>query len=357
MLEVQNFLHSEPLEQLTSQFAIKAKRHQQYPSLISFNYDQIDSPKTHPIVQECRGLILDEAENWQVVAYPYRCFFNVGEGGANLIDWNSARCYEKCDGSLCILYFYKKHWHVATRGIPDASGQVNRLAKSFQDLFWQVWKELNYHLPQSTNCCYMFELMTPYNRVVVQQQKNQLLLHGVRDLLSHQEIDPVKVANDYGWHSVPTYPLQALDEILAAAKLLEPMQSEGYIICDRHFNRIKVKSPTYVAVAHLKDGLSKRRLLEILIANESDEFLSYFPEWSELYHQIKRQINSLAQDVEAVYKTHQDLKSQKDFALAVKDYPLSRVLFLKRANKIASIAEGIYSLSVQNLEQLLLDKN
>lgn len=353
MLNVQNFLRYESLEQLNSQFGIKPKRHQQYPNLISLNYDQINSPKTHLIVRECRGLILDEAENWQVVAYPYRRFFNSGEDSADPIDWDSAQCYDKCDGSLCILYFYQGQWHVATRGTPDASGQVNRFGFSFKELFWQTWKELSYHLPQATDCCYMFELMTSHNRVVVQHHKNQLLLHGVREVLFYQEFNPVEVANVYGWQSVSTYPLQTLDEILAAAKLLEPMQSEGYIVCDRHFNRVKVKAPAYVAAAHFKEGFSSRRLLEILIANESDEFLIYFPEWSDLYYQIKRQLDSLAQDVEAVYQTHQELKSQKDFALAVKDHPLSGILFQRRANKIASITEGIYNLNVQKLEQIL----
>ncbi len=42
----------------------------------------------------------------------------------------------------------------------------------------------------------------------------------------------------------------------------ESMESEGYIVCDRDFNRVKVKSPQYVAIAHLRESFSARRLLK-----------------------------------------------------------------------------------------------
>lgn len=352
MLETQKFLQTNSLAKLTQQLGIKAKRHQRYPDLISLNYDQIDSPKTHPVVRECRGLILNET-NWEIIAYPYRRFFNAGESGADEIDWKSARCYDKCDGSLCILYFYGNQWQVATRGTPDASGQVNRFGFSYSDLFWQTWKELNYQLPQNTHCCYMFELMTPLNRVVVQHAKNQLLLHGTRDLHTFQELDPIEVAGVYGWNPVTTYPLQTLSEILIAVEALKPMQAEGYIICDRTFNRIKVKSPAYIAVAHFKNGFSTQRLLEILLTNESDEFLLHFPEWTDLYEQLKGKLDTLTQKLEQVYQAHQHIESQKEFALAIKEHPLSNIMFQRRANKIGSIAEGLRQIHISKLEQLL----
>jgi RNA ligase len=353
MLETQTFLKTHSLAQLAEQFGIKSKYHHRFPNLVGLNYDQIESPKTHPIVQECRGLILDATNHWQIVSYPYRRFFNAGEDGADKIDWNSARCYDKCDGSLCILYFYANQWQVATRGTPDASGQVNQFGFSFADLFWQTWKELDYQMPQKTDLCYMFELMTPFNRIIVQHTKNQLLLHGARNLRSLQELDPIAIASTHNWQAVSTYPMQTLDQILKAAAALEPMQAEGYIICDRTFNRVKVKSPAYVAVAHLKSGLSNRRLLEILLANESEEFLLHFPEWTQPYEQIKDKLNRLTLEMEEIYQTYQHLESQKDFAIAIKHHPLSNILFQRRAHKISSIAEGMRQLQVQRLEQML----
>lgn len=58
-----------------------------------------------PIVQECRGLILDEAEGWRVVCMPYKKFFNFGEDCCADIDWSTAKVQEKLDGSLISLYW------------------------------------------------------------------------------------------------------------------------------------------------------------------------------------------------------------------------------------------------------------
>jgi tRNA splicing ligase len=52
------------------------------------------------VVQECRGLILDESANWRIVAFPYTKFFNYGEEHAASIDWSTACVQEKLDGSL-----------------------------------------------------------------------------------------------------------------------------------------------------------------------------------------------------------------------------------------------------------------
>ena len=46
--------------------------------IVILDYDQIESPKTHPIVIECRSLILAYPE-FDVVSRKYDRFFNYGE--------------------------------------------------------------------------------------------------------------------------------------------------------------------------------------------------------------------------------------------------------------------------------------
>lgn len=53
--------------------------------------------------RECRGLVLDEAKDWAVVAMPYTRFFNYGERWASCIDWATAKVFEKMDGSLMTM--------------------------------------------------------------------------------------------------------------------------------------------------------------------------------------------------------------------------------------------------------------
>src|SRR4051812_48509806 len=105
---VQEALRSgaETLATLEAKYAISAKRHGKYPQLVQLKYDQISSPFAEPLVRECRGIVLDEADGWRIVARPFDKFFNLGEQLAAEIDWASARPLEKLDGSLAIVYFY-----------------------------------------------------------------------------------------------------------------------------------------------------------------------------------------------------------------------------------------------------------
>ena len=160
MIKTVEFLQNNSIEKLTELYDITAKPHSKYPNLFHLKYNQISSPMHLPIVQECRGLILDRDQNWKVVAYPYSKFFNYGEEAAAKIDWRTAKIYEKLDGSLCTLYWYDNKWNVATSGTPDASGEVNGFGMTFEKLFWDVWSELGYDMPDDHLACYMFELMT-----------------------------------------------------------------------------------------------------------------------------------------------------------------------------------------------------
>ena len=142
MLHVQSYLRNGgTLDGLATELGIKAKRHQTHSNLVLLKYNQIESPMSSPIVQECRGIILDEADDWNVVARAFDKFFNYGEGHAAEINWQTARVQEKVDGSLCLVFFYKREWHVATTGTPDASGDVNASGKSFADYFWDTLNE------------------------------------------------------------------------------------------------------------------------------------------------------------------------------------------------------------------------
>jgi hypothetical protein len=352
-MELQNYLRQHGLDSLCSTYYIKSTRHRQYPHLVCLKYSQIESPMGEKIVQQCRGIILDSSQDWRIVSYPYNKFFNYGEHHADPIDWSSAKVYEKLDGSLMVLYFYDGEWRVQSSGTPDAGGEVNGFGFTFAELFWQVWNELKYNLPQETRQCFIFELMTPYNRIVVQQRKNHLVLHGVRNLDTLIESEPNLWANKYGWELVKSYALTSWTEVIKAAEKLEPMDSEGYIICDHNFNRVKVKSPQYVAISHLREGFSTRRMIEIILTNEGEEFLAYFPEWTELYQKIKDRYHSLIQEVEEVYRQYQHIETQKDFALAIKHLPYSGILFSLRSGKIASVKESLRSATIQKAEELL----
>jgi tRNA splicing ligase len=318
---------------------VKAVRHKDYDNLVLLKYSMIDSPMGDPLVQQCRGIILDEANNWNIVSYPYNKFFNHGEGHAADIDWSTARAYEKLDGSIMTMYYYDGQWHVASNGSPDAGGDLpHNRNKTFKQMFWQTFAELGYKLPKApnTNLCFMFELMTPENRVVIPHKTNKLVLHGVRSVeakFSYRELDPIRVGKCFGFDSVKIHDLYGIDDVVEMAKTLNGMESEGFVVCDENFNRLKIKGKSYVAFHHLKSSLSVTRLVEIVQSNDGSEFLRYFPEYHDEFWDIKDKFRLLCEEAEAEYAKYKDIETQKDFAIAVKDLPYAAAMFTTRAGK------------------------
>lgn len=55
------------------------------------------------VLSECRGLVLDSKDNWKLVCFPYRKFFNFSEPNAATIDWNNVKVYEVCHCIVCVV--------------------------------------------------------------------------------------------------------------------------------------------------------------------------------------------------------------------------------------------------------------
>jgi hypothetical protein len=355
-MELVEYIKANGLESLCERLAIKAARHGRYPNLVLLKYDQLNSPMDEPVVQQCRGIILDQADGWRVVCRPYDKFFNYGEPHAAAIDWSTARVYEKLDGSLMTLYFYAGEWHVASSGTPDAGGGVKTGCEgTYADLFWRTFLGCGYALPPPGRCtdsCFMFELMTPDNRIVVPHGEARLVLHGVRSIETFRESGPEAMADCLGWKCADSFPLSSFDDVMAAAAQLDPMRCEGYVVRDGRFNRVKVKSPRYVALAHLKEAMNARRLLEIIRLNESSEFLTYFPEWTEAHRKVQALLNGVCAEIEADYARLRDIAAQKDFAAEALKTRCSAALFSMRSGKASSARDYLSSASMASVDRL-----
>lgn len=348
-LNVIKFLRENSLSALEEKYFIKFTRHNKYNNLVLLKYNQINSP-VNEITKECRGIILDENNNWNVISFPYCRFFNYGEGNASNIDWKSARVYEKIDGSLMTLYYYNNEWHVSSSGVPDATGNIMGTETIFSELFWKVWKQMGYTVDNAdTNCCYMFELMTPYNRVVVKHKDSKIVLHGARKLSDLNEINPIVVAHKNNWQCVNILPLQSWSDIEDAIVKINPMEGEGYVVCDENYNRVKIKSPQYVALSHMRDGLSVKKMLEIIRLNEHSEFLSYFPEYAEFYHNIKSKFEYLVGEIEGFYNAIKHIDDRKKFALIAKDQKFSGILFRIKYAQTQSVRYALSDMHINNL--------
>lgn len=344
------------LDDLAMTFGIRARRGIEHPNLVSLKYDQISSPMSSELVHQARGLILDEADNWRLVARPFRKFFNYGEPLAATIDWPTARVQEKLDGTCCILYHYKGKWNVGTLGVPDASGEVEGgvTGWSFRDLFWWVWNILGYKIPnkQWENWTFIFELCTPFNRVVVRHESNRIVfisacaLDGEAEMLGSEEF-PVHM---YGWEAVKEFPLDKIKDIHATFQKLDPLDMEGYVVVDSNLNRVKVKHPGYVALHHLRgNGYGPRRILEVVRKGQYAEVLASFPEWTDDFTVMIARLADLTAHLEAEYERLKDIPLQKAFALEALKTRLPGALFAVRSGKVLSIRDFLSNMNIDSL--------
>jgi hypothetical protein len=315
-LTIQRLLNAAQMERgfhiLRTRYGIEPKQHSVYPELYQFTYDMIESyaHRRSPIVTESRGLILDSNDSWSVVAYPFNRFFNYGEFVDDQINWSKAKVQEKVDGSLMILYWAHECWNVATKGSPSANGNVGDESFTFEQLFWVTWNKqfgvsaLN---ALNKNCTYMFELTSRYNRVVTDQSENEgkLTLIGVRDNNTFEE----KYVTDYPYlNPVQHFPFSTIDEIKHAAEVLDFSRMEGFVVVDDKYNRVKVKSPKYVMVHHIKDSLNEAKILDLVRSGEDSEVFAYFPDIKQKYETFTNAYQDLSH-----YLTQDWLKFEQEF--------------------------------------------
>jgi hypothetical protein len=358
-LEIQKYLRSNGLniEELASR-GIYVKAHSMYPQILNFNYDQITAINGDPLVKECRALILNQDDNWNILARGYDRFFNYGQGSAAEINWSTSKVLAKLDGSYINLWWnpYEENWNIGTRGTPDASGEVNGFSRTFQELFWETFHALGYKLPRDKSITYIFELMRPENRVVCRYKEHRLVLHGMRSIeedFNYQEYNHdilCAEAKGNNWEVVKAVKMNSIDEIIESCRLINPLDEEGYVVCDQiNFNRVKVKSPQYLALHSMRDGFGPKRVLVMLRENSGDQWLEYFPEFADLYNKYKTRYDAIVGLLEFSYEKVKDIKDQKTFALAIKDLELSGALFQIRARRIKTIKEYLSNININTL--------
>lgn len=333
MLELQKFMqtHDNWAELLAAEpYNLKISY---YEKLVMFKYNQLTADFSIPLVREARGIILERKSPYRVVCWPFEKFFNYREEHAAQIDWSTASVQEKIDGSLMKCYFWNGEWRLATNGTINAYlAHIDGCTEfstygELWDNIWPNWRDIM-KWNGSKECTYMFEMVSPYNKVVIPYQKSEIYFLGWRDNIAGNELLPaISIISQY--RPMPNhYPLNSLGEVIAAADNL-PWDREGYVVCDDEFNRVKIKSPAYV-VAHytIANGvITKKKLLKIILAHEEEELLVYCPEYKEAIDEIKEDMRELETECGVALYSIYELPGywrdypRKEIYERVKDWP------------------------------------
>lgn len=333
MLKVQEYLKLNGLEKLKEEYAIKVTEHPNLP-LIILNYSQTDSPKTNAIVRECRGLVLDKDDNFSLIGRSFFRFYNWGEvqEEMKLFDWSNFFSQEKIDGSLIVVFSYQNKWFANTRG----SFGLDKIHKT--NIIWKdlIWGKLDFSVlnPKLT---YIFELVSPFNKVVRTYNKIELYLLTIFN--KENELAVEEVDNIAGNLCRPeVYKFSSIEEI--QDWLLEKSTSdpsfEGVVIRDKNNHRWKIKNIVFLKLHQLYGNgnvFNAKNLLTFILTGNKDEVLNYFPEVKEYYEKYEEKINEEYEKLKEIWIICKDIKDQKEFALTiVGKTKFSHILFQLRKN-------------------------
>jgi hypothetical protein len=229
---------------------------------------------------------------------------------------------------------------------------LNPKYQTFYDLFAEGSKTLDFNRLEKHKT-YSIELVSPYNRVIIPYSEIKLYHTGTRNNITLEECN-----DDIGIEKPKEYSFNSLNDVIEMAKTL-PFSEEGYVVVDGNWNRIKVKSPAYLAVHHLHNNgnLNKKRVLELIRTNEHHEYLSYFQEHKEFFDKIEKvyqiYLEKIKKDVEDV--SSQIFLTRKDYALYVKKLTNPDLLFSMLSGKITKDdwMKYILEMKIENLVDYL----
>lgn len=350
------------LAYLAEELGIKIKEYPEAaPARMVLNYCQIESPKSHPYVMQSRGVVL--TEDFDVLALPFDRFFNFGEveNHENRIDWSKAECIEKVDGSLIKIYWDGLKWCIATRGTAFAESDVNGFPLTFKDLVLRALGceddkafQLKCMFNLTFNKTYLFEVTARENRVVTRYEGYTLWWLGTRCNSTGRFENHDDCVVKLGAKLPRKFKFDTTENCMKTAQSLPDLQ-EGYVIYQDGVPVCKIKSPAYVAVHHIKgEGLSPKRIAELVLTNEQDEYLKYFPEDAQYIDPYVDVLNELNLKILYTAKQTKLIEDQKEFALQVKDLPYSAVMFQWKKNKCCGFPLDFFTSQPLNYRRKLL---
>lgn len=351
------------LEALTNNLGIVVKERD---NLILLDYNQILSPKLHPVVMECRGLIL-EKDTFNIV---FRCmerFFNYTEAGTDKLDYSNAQYFDKVDGSLIKVYNYNSKWYIATRGTIIADN-TTAFDITFEGLVLKALKvnsnaEFQSRANQTLNpnISYNFEVTSIENRIVTKYEGYNLTYLNARNTQTGEYVDESVAAQALGAIlNTPVLSAVPISDVLEYVDNV-PDLKEGLVAYINNIPVCKFKNKLYIDIHHTtscitnEHGLSTKRVTILVLDNEYAEYLAYFPEKEFLftpYIKAKEALLETLADLWEVYAHHETIK---EFAIAVQGELLGSLLITKHRQPDKSL-KSIFNDVLQTKKINLLEK-
>lgn len=276
-----------------------------------FSYNQLESVKSNDIVKESRGIILDSINEWLPVCYAFNRFYNYGETHSeDLSKSKYLNFFEKVDGSIIKIWYDRNNkWRISTNNSINAyttplkeglSVNGEESPKTFGDLVLRSIKIPHHYFFDTLNKNHttIFEVVSPFNKVVIEYKECELYYLGERDNVTYEEFYFKDKADALGCKTPKKYTFLNLKDCVDKASTL-PFNEEGFVVCDENFKRVKIKSTSYINAHHLKNNgiISRKRAFNLILDGEMSEFITYYPEYEEAFLNLKIEIDELLKEI------------------------------------------------------------
>lgn len=273
---------------------------------------------------QARGLVLDD--QGKIIARPWRKFFNVNERPETRLEALPAETPElsdKVDGSMIIVFHDEETgWRAITRGCWENP----------QTKYANGWLAHNFKALHRDNT-YMFELIAPWNRLVIPYAKEEMILLGIVKTASGEDASYAQVtdyAKNYGL-KVITYETRPLSSItLEDPKVRD---REGYVARFSNGLRVKLKYKQYMILHKIMTGLSVKGIWETLSTNNEPSFQDVPDEFMEWFRKqrdgLKKSYSDLENQAKAIFESIPPQPTRKAYADVYRMHPeMCAILFL-----------------------------
>jgi hypothetical protein len=241
------------ISRIHTELSIDVQTHSTYKEISHFRFNEsMNAPPDSNIVSECNGLLLN-MKNMSPVMIPVSRVFRLKDKSAPKIDMSSVRVFVRpTEEYFVFMYYFNNCWNISTVQDPQAEEIVGGI--QVKNIFWDVWKNLGYSLPEFKNISFTFTLQSNKVRSSIYCDKEDICLFAAKitdSQSSARDLDFVEVAQKMEWHSFVechnTDTKLFLIEDPRLFGLSEFLRSfgniAGLLLVDKDYMRIYVESP------------------------------------------------------------------------------------------------------------------
>lgn len=356
-LFIQNLLREgKSFTELAQLYQLEVQVSPMYPDLKWFGMG--DGDPRDPLVRQCRGLVLDAGNNWEVACRPLDHIFEWSAVGAPLLKWGAARpprVMQKVDGWAVHLWCHKGVWVTSSPRNVDASEMVPRTGGlPIGSIFWKEFagvQKLTLPPQAFKGCTFIFEVSGRHlshvcNRRYRDSDATHLTLIAIRNNATGEEMDPAHFCGQGIRPYCEAFEDQAgyksVKDVLDSVVMEDVTFDEGYVIIDSDWTRLAVTHPEYDTARRFRAQLNQDWLINNIRSRQPDtKLFNYAQDWVPLHLMLAKGYGDLVKRVSAAWMEHQAIQEDVAFMTATNHLPFRDVLIKRRFQEISSLVEGL----------------